>query len=68
MKNIILGTIAAAAVIASVSGASAQNRMERNGSEMRGTAAMDSSWEQPSRRKGVSYGYNLRFERADSVN
>ena len=67
MKKIIFGTIAAATVIASVSAASAQNRMERNWSEMRGTAAMDSSWEQPSRRKGVSYGYNMRFDRADSA-
>jgi hypothetical protein len=64
MKKIIFGTIAAAAVIASVSAASAQNRMDRNWSEIRATS-MESTYEQPARRKGISYGYNLRFERAD---
>jgi hypothetical protein len=65
MKKIIFGTIAAATVIASVSAASAQNRMDRNWSEIRTNTTMDSTYEQPARRKGVSYGYNLRFERAD---
>ena len=65
MKKIIFGTIAAATVIASVSAASAQNRMDRSWSEMRTQTSMDSSYDQPTRRKGVSYGYNLRFEAAD---
>jgi hypothetical protein len=63
MKKIIFGTIAAATVIASATAASAQTRVDRNW-EM-STQTMDSSWDQPARRKGVSYGYNLRFDRAD---
>lgn len=63
MKKIIFGTIAAATVIASATAASAQNRVERSW-EMR-NATMESSYDQPARRKGVSYGYNLRFEAAD---
>jgi hypothetical protein len=68
MKKFIFGTIATAAVIASVSAASAQNRLDRNWTEMRAASTMESSLEQPARRKGISYGYNLRFERADQVN
>lgn len=68
MKKIIFGTIAAATVIAAASTASAQNRIDRNWTEMRTSPTAESSYEQPARRKGVSYGYNLRFERADSVN
>ena len=64
MNKIIFGTIAAATVIASVSAASAQNRMDRNWSEI-STTSMESTYEQPARRNGISYGYNLRFERAD---
>lgn len=68
MKKIIFGTIAAATVIASATAASAQNRIDRNWSELRTSPTVESSYEQPARRKGVSYGYNLRFERADQVN
>jgi ABC-type branched-subunit amino acid transport system substrate-binding protein len=68
MKKIIFGTIAAATVIASATAASAQNRTERNWMEMRTQNSIQQSWEQPTRRRGVSYGYNLRFERADQVN
>lgn len=67
MKKIVFGTIAAAAVIASATAASAQNRMDRNW-EMRMQGSMEQSWQQPSRRHSNSYGYNHRFERSDSVN
>jgi hypothetical protein len=63
MKKIVFGALATAAVIASVSSASAQNRMDRNWQEI--SANVESSYEQPARRKGISYGNNLRFERAD---
>lgn len=68
MKKIIFGTIAAATVVASMTAASAQNRTDRNWHEMRTHSSMEQSWETPSRRKGVSYGNNIRFERSDSVN
>lgn len=67
MKKIIIGTIAAATVIAAASTASAQNRMERNWTEMRATHAMHQSWESPSRRNAQSYGNNIRFEASDRV-
>jgi hypothetical protein len=66
VKTIILGTLAAATVVASLSAASAQNRMNHNWTEVRAQASMEQSWE--SRRKGISYGYNVRFERSDAVN
>lgn len=65
MKKIILGTIAAATVIAAAGTASAQNRIERNSTEMRTPTSMQQSWD--SRRNAQSYGNNIRFERADSV-
>jgi hypothetical protein len=68
MKNLILGTIAATAVLATATAASAQMRNDRTWSEMRTPAQMAQAWEQPSRRNAQSYGNNIRFERSDSVN
>ena len=68
MKKIIFGTIAAATVIAAATAASATPNTSRNWSEMRAATTMESTVESPSRRRGIYYGYNLRFERADSVN
>jgi uncharacterized protein involved in exopolysaccharide biosynthesis len=65
MKKIILGTIAAATVIAAAGTASAQNRIERNWTEMRTPASMSQSWD--SRRNAQSYGNNIRFEASDRV-
>jgi Ni/Co efflux regulator RcnB len=68
MKKILFGTIAAATVVASFSAASAQNRMDRNWSEMRTQQwTMQQSWDSPSRRNAQSYGYNIRFEASDRV-
>ena len=50
MKKIIFGTIAAATVIAAATAASAQNRIDRNWTEMRTSPTAESSYEQPARR------------------
>lgn len=67
MKKIMFGTIAAATVVASVSAASAQNRVDRNWMEVRTTSSMQQSWDSPSRRNAQSYGNNIRFEASDRV-
>jgi hypothetical protein len=67
MKKIILGTLAAATVIASATAASAQNRMDRKW-DMRMQTSASQTYDSPSRRNANSYGYNLRFEAADRVN
>jgi Ni/Co efflux regulator RcnB len=68
MNKIVFGALAAATVIASVTAASAQNRMDRNWSEVRTQQwTMQQSWDSPSRRNAQSYGNNIRFEASDRV-